>query len=147
MKPEDKSFYKRPQFYYLRIVLKKTAIILLLCIYSFSSFGIGIKQFYCCGKLKSTTLSLVQEIKQKCVNGNETSGCCKTQYHSFKVKDSHFATDGIDITSKYFTNLSLLIPAFETGELAIAPKNIANASHAPPHYKVSIYIFNCVYLI
>jgi hypothetical protein len=128
-------------------VFKKLVVILFLTIYALSSFGFGVRQFYCCGKLKSTNISFIQETRKRCSNGDEINGCCKTTYKTFKVKDSHFAADGINHLTKHFTDLHLIVPAFEVKALANEPKSIANSSHAPPFYKVPIYIFNCVYRI
>lgn len=129
--------------------MKKVALILLICVYALSSFGVGIKQFYCCGKLKSTTISLVEDSKEKCGKGDENSGCCKTKFKSLKVKDTHIVADDISNPAKHFTDLHLFIPSFEIIALANEPMDIANASHAPPpsHHGVPVYILNCTYRI
>ena len=128
--------------------MKKFAIILLVSIYSLSTLGMSIRQFYCCGKLKSTDITFTEVSKQKCSKGNSMTGCCKFSFTSLKVKDSHVAADGITTPAKYFIDLHLFIPTFEAGILANKSMDIANASHAPPlHYVVPIHILNCVYRI
>jgi hypothetical protein len=128
--------------------MKKIARILLICIYALSSFGIGIKQFYCCGKLKSTNISFVQDSKEKCGKGDEISGCCKTKFKSFKVKDSHVAADGMANPVKHFADLHLFSPAFEVMALANEPVDIANSSHAPPILLgIPVYLLNCNFRI
>ena len=129
--------------------MKKIALILLICIYALSSFGIGIKQFYCCGKLKSTNISFIQDSKQKCGMGDEKGGCCKTKFKSFKVKDSHIAAGDISNPIKHFTELHFFTPAFEVQALTNKPTDVANASHAPPilHPGTPVYIFNCNFRI
>ncbi|MCW3091430.1 MAG: hypothetical protein JWP81_2499 [Ferruginibacter sp.] len=128
--------------------MKKIALILMICIYALSSFGVGIKQFYCCGKLKSTTISFVQEAKGKCGMGNENSGCCKTEFKSLKVKDDHVAADGISNPNKHYIDLHLSTPSFDVMALAIEPMDIANASHAPPlNYGLPIYMLHCNFRI
>ncbi len=128
--------------------MKKISLILLIIIYSLSTLGIGVKQFYCCGKLKSTDISfVVKDTKDKCGKGS-IGGCCKTKFKSLKVKDSHVAADGITTPLKYFTDLHLLTPSVEMPQWTSKPLDIANATHAPPvHYGVPIYILNCVYRI
>ena len=43
--------------------MKKAAVILLISIYTLSTFGFCLKEFYCCGKLKSITVILHMKIK------------------------------------------------------------------------------------
>lgn len=129
--------------------MKKAALILLLSLYTLSVAGIGIKQFYCCGKLKSTSISFTREAKEKCKNGDEKSDCCKTKYQTFKVKDSHIAAADISSPAKHFTDVHLITPSFDIiTALVTGPVNHTNESHAPPlHHGVPIYILNCVYRI
>jgi hypothetical protein len=128
--------------------MKKIALIFLLSIYTLSVLGVGIRQFYCCGKLKSTRITVVQEAKEKCGKSDKMRGCCKTKFKNFKVKDSHVSTEGIANLVKHFTEVQLFTPAFETITLVNQPTVVANASHAPPpHHGVAIYTLHCVYLI
>ena len=128
--------------------MKKISLILMICIYSLSTLGLGVRQFYCCGKLKSTDITFVQESKGKCGMGTEKDGCCKFKFKSLKVKDSHVAADGIATPVKHFTDLHLYTPSFEIITLANQPMNVTNTSHAPPLCcGLPIYILNCVYRI
>ena len=130
--------------------MKKLALILLISIYTTATFGIGIKQFYCCGKLKSVTIAFVEGASNKCNKANRTEGCCKTKYQIFKIKDSHVAVGGISNLSKHSTVIYLFTPSFETVALMTVPIDIDidKASHAPPiHNGIPIYVFNCVYRI
>lgn len=128
--------------------MKQIALILLICIYALSSFGVGIKQFYCCGKLKSTSVSLVEDSKEKCAKGDKKSGCCKTKFNSLKVKDTHIAADDISNPVKHFTDIHLFIPSFEVVALVNELMDIANPSHAPPaHHGIPVYILNCNFRI
>ena len=129
--------------------MKKISAILLFSIYSLTTLGIGVRQFYCCGKLKSTNITLVQEAKEKCSNSNAMKGCCKTQFKSVKVKDNHIATDGSITFVKHFTELHIATPLFDIKAPANQPVVVANASNAPPTklHGISIYILNCTYRI
>jgi len=130
--------------------MKKAAIILLICIYSLSSFGIGIRQFYCCGQLKSTDITFVQkESKGNCGKGEAmNSGCCQTKFTTLKVKDSHIVADDINSPVKHFADLHLFIPSFEPLAFVNQQMDIANPSHAPPpKQNIPIYILCCTYRI
>jgi ribosome-associated translation inhibitor RaiA len=134
---------------YLRVTqMKKIAAIFLLTIYSLTTLGVGIRQFYCCGKLKSTNITLVQETKEKCSNSDAMKGCCKTKFKSLKVKDNHIAGNCAVHFIKQFTDLNLPTTEFEIKVALNKPAVVANASHAPPlHRGVPIYILNCTYRI
>ncbi|MFN2440617.1 MAG: hypothetical protein ABR503_15540 [Chitinophagaceae bacterium] len=128
--------------------MKKLALILLIITYSMSTFGVSVKEFYCCGKLKSISVSLVDTGKAKCNKGGLEDGCCKLKFKTLKVKDNHFASVHPALPLKHSAellsyNLSykpLLLPAQEV--------DVINGSHAPPvHKDVPIYISNCVFRI
>ena len=124
--------------------MKKIALILMISMYAFSSFGIGIKQFYCCGKLKSTSFSFIQDAKKLC----KESGCCKTTFHSLKIKDSHIGTDAINNTTKFFSETLILHPSHKVVYLVEQQSLIINTAHAPPLLNgLPLYISYCVYRI
>lgn len=128
--------------------MKKIAIVLLICVHTLSSFGVGVRQFYCCGKLKTTTISFIQETKEKCSKGDEKSGCCKTKFKSLKLTDNQIAADTISNPTKHFTNLHLFTPSFEVTALGNELLDISNASHAPPaNHGIPVYLFNCTFRI
>ena len=128
--------------------MKKIALILLISIYALSSFGIGIKQFYCCGKLKSTSITILQEAKEKCGMGDEKSGCCQTEFKILKVKDTHIADDAINNSVKHFSEIIIVNQSFETVPTVQQQVVVNNPGHAPPlHQDIPLYIFNCTYRI
>ncbi len=128
--------------------MKKVALILLVLIYSASSFGITLKEFYCCGKLKSVSLALTDLGKNKCEMGDEKDGCCKTKYHYFKVKDTHLATDQLTVPANLHITLALPVFANVPASLFTRELNVINGSHAPPpHQYIPAYISNCVFRI
>ena len=133
--------------HYLCIV-KKLVLIVLISIYTTATFGIGVKSFYCCNKLKSTTITFTVTAKEKCNTKGMKGGCCKTKFQFFKVKDNHVAADNVISPAKSFTDLHFTIPSFQM--LTAVPQQIivAHYSNAPPlHNGLPIYIFNCVYRI
>lgn len=127
--------------------MKKIVLILLISIYSLSTFGVSLKEFYCCGKLKSVTVTLADDSKDKCGKGDNKDGCCKTKYQFFKVKDKHIATGELATLAKHFTVNVSFTPGYQS---LLLPRQVAviNGSHAPPLYTgVPIYISNCVFRV
>lgn len=128
--------------------MKKAALILLICIYSLATMGFSLKQFYCCGKLKSTTFSLVQGEQQKCIKGDGEGGCCENKYQFFKVKDKHVTADQVNGPIKNFVDLHLNILSLWEISFASQKSVIVYRSNAPPSRKdISAYIYNCVFRI
>lgn len=128
--------------------MKKIALILLICMYALTSFGIGIQQFYCCGKLKSTSISFLQEVKEKCSNGNEKNGCCQTQFTSLKVKDTHIPAGAISNSVNIFPDIVLFNSSFDAVELLTHQTIVNNPGHSPPLLKATpLYILNCNFRI
>ena len=124
--------------------MKKLSLILLICAYALSTMGVGFKEFYCCGKLKSVLVTLADNNKQQCTK----EGCCKTKYQFLKLKDNHLASADIHLAAKYFTVLHYYTPAYN---IIALPQQIvhANRSHAPPLYddNLPLYLSNCVFRI
>ena len=128
--------------------MKKVSVILLLIIYSLASLGIGIKEFYCCGKLKSVNLVFTSPQKEKCSDNGSKEDCCKNKYHFFKVKDTHVAANSADCPAKCFVGFDSFIPSIEVDCVANQPQQIGNAIHAPPFFiNIPVYIRNCVFRI
>ncbi len=128
--------------------MKQIALILLIHVYFLSIFGLGVKQFYCCGNLESTSFSFLQDDNKKCGKEDKQTDCCKTKYQIFKVKDTHLAADGINSLAKPIAHQHIVSPSFELTIWASEPKCINNKIHAPPVYpNTSIYILHCVYRI
>ncbi len=129
--------------------MKKIALILLICSYSLATMGFSLKEFYCCGKLKSVSVALGNDIKQNCGKGTG-SGCCDNKYQFFKVKDKHISAAKVSSLATYFNDLGLFTPSSSFHQIWFAsPKIIvANRSNAPPiRSGVSAYLYNCVFRI
>ncbi len=128
--------------------MKKVAVILLISIYSLSTFGVSLKGFYCCGKLKSVTVALADEGKNNCNKGSNEKGCCKTKYQFFKVKDNHIATAELTAPVKCF-NAPVSFNSFYQ-PLLFVTKHVEtiNSSNSPPlHQGIPLFIFNCVFKV
>lgn len=127
--------------------MKKTALLFLICIYSLSTFGVSIKEFYCCDKLRSVTVTLQHSENQK-YGKEDRSGCCKTKFQFYKVNDKHFAADILSSPVKHFTDL-VSFPAYHQIIFPdVQQAAIASSNHAPPLYNgIPAYISNCVFRI
>ena len=128
--------------------MKKVALILLICIYSLSTLGIGVRQFYCCGKLESTDITIVQTKAECGKSESEGTGCCNSKFKSLKVKDYHITSDANKGLVKFFSYLDLQSLEFQDRKPSHALSCQANTGHAPPLSRnVPIYVFQCIYRI
>ena len=135
-------------YLYRKKLMKKILLILLICIYASATFGIGVKSFYCCDKLKSVTVAFSAENKENCNNDNTKHSCCKIKFHFFKLTDNYVATGEIESPVNYFAAVHSLLPSLQI--LSFGPRQLAvsNHSNAPPlHGGTPLYIFNCLYRI
>ena len=124
--------------------MKKAGLILLLCIYALSIFGISLKKFYCCGRLISISVSIAQTVEQGKRTGD---GCCKTQYQSFKVKDNHIGSSQVSLPEISCTGILHSIPLSQV-DLCSLEVNRINKSHDPPGSEGNPpYILNRVFRI
>jgi hypothetical protein len=132
---------------FVRTVKKITAI-LLLSLYSLSTLGLSLKSFYCCGNLKSVTVSISQHEQKTCANGDGKSDCCKTKYQFFKVKDNHVASDVLTAPVLHFCYLHLFTSPYQIINYPSEKDEVANLTNAPPLlHTVPGYIFNCVFRV
>ncbi len=94
--------------------MKKITIIFLFCIYALATMGFSLKEFYCCGKLKSVSFSISSDNKAKCNKcDTKTAGCCNNQFHYFKVKDNHVSALQIDVPLQFIAILESFFPTFQ----------------------------------
>ena len=126
--------------------MKKITLILLICMYAISSVGVGISQFYCCGKLKTTSLSFNHADNIKCGKGMQ--GCCKTTFKSLQVKDSHVAASSIFNPSGSFLDVFFNYANLSVKKVYVTDIKLLYADTAPPpHFNVPFYTLHCAYLI
>jgi hypothetical protein len=127
--------------------MKKLLSILLIFIYSTASFGMSVKEYYCCGKLTSGAVSLVSGNNEQTTCTMQTkacSGCCKTKSHLLKVKDNHIASGAVALTAKHFTHTGN-INFTELNTVAIADTKLGTSIgiNDPPllHSSIPTYLF------
>src|SRR4051794_7936713 len=121
--------------------MKKIFLILLICAYALSTMGVGLKEFYCCGKLKTKFLTLTGNNKADCT----MEGCCKTKHQFLKLKDNHLASADIYLPAKHFATLPFFTSVNLTDSFAQQAVH-TNRSHGPPLYDddLPLYLSNCV---
>lgn len=129
--------------------MKKFTVISLLCIYALATMGFSLKEFYCCGKLKSISLTIADDGKAKCKNGDSnTDGCCKNKFQYFKVKDNHVSAAKTILQGSFVSVLDTQFPALQDVPFSCIKQNTSYQSNAPPlHNGVPVYLSNCVFLI
>ncbi len=127
--------------------MKKVLLIFLTCIYTFATMGCSLKQFYCCGKLKSTSFTLGTNLNEKCKIGSE-KGCCENKYEFFKVKDNHISAEIVNVPFLYSTDIPEYTSIISNYSFFPQPVSINYRSHSPPlSIGVAVYLFNCVFRI
>jgi hypothetical protein len=129
--------------------MKKFTVISLLCIYALATMGFSLKEFYCCGKLKSISLTITDDGKAKCKNGDSnTDGCCKNKFQYFKVKDNHVLASQAIVPLQLISGLDTYFPSFQDIAPSSQEKKFTYQSNAPPlHNGVPVYLSNCVFII
>lgn len=128
--------------------MKKIVLILLINSYSLATMGFSLKEFYCCGKLKSVSMELTPNKKPTCNKEDGRSGCCDNKYQFYKVNDNHLLEKVVDIPLSYFTDLDLFTSRVQSISIGTNEWEVINRSHALPIFKgVPIYIYNCVFRI
>lgn len=130
-------------------MFKKITVILLLCIYSLSTLGVSLNSFYCCGQLKSVSVTLSHDLQEKCTKTNNSKDCCQTKYQTVKVKDSYVVSDHVSSPAKNFYELNLFSSSsFQTINFLSQRGFIEHKNNAPPLiHGVSSYLFNCIFRI
>ncbi len=128
--------------------MKTLGLIFLITIYSLSSFGLGVEKFYCCGHLKSMSLSLISSEKNKCAKEGATSGCCKSKFQSLKVKDNHVLAVNSTL-GKSFSFAPILNFYEPAGSSKTVLDFVFSRNYSPPLLvsSVPLYISNSVFRI
>ncbi|KIO78246.1 hypothetical protein TH53_04305 [Pedobacter lusitanus] len=129
--------------------MKKALSILLILLYTTASFGLSVKQFYCCGQLSSVSLDLEQSINEQHSESSEKGRCCENQFRNIKgshILSAQSASPAKCLKSQFLLNFITLyqglIPVTAEYLTAVHPGN------APPITgNIPVYILNCTYRI
>lgn len=128
--------------------MKRIVLILLISIYTTATFGIGVKQFFCCYQLKSTSIAFAPSIEKKCGMDDKMDNCCKTKYTYCKVKDTHFGKSsfkGLD-NNFYIVSVQPFVAINQFTEQIFAA--VAYNSNPPPlQQAIPIYKLDCSFRI
>jgi hypothetical protein len=128
--------------------VKRITVVLLTAIYLLSAVGVSASSFYCCGVLKSTTLSIGEVHNTDAKAPATNSNCCKHTKQTFKVKDNHFGANAFSLSAKVFQAIIGTATAIELNTAPIIVVATAFNSHAPPFRQhTPIYTLNCTYRI
>lgn len=111
--------------------------------------GFSLKEFYCCGKLKTVSLAIETSATEKCSKSDSTSDdCCQNKYQFFKVKDNHVSAAKTILQGSFVSILNTQFPALQDVSFSCIKENISYQSNAPPlHNGVPVYLSNCVFII
>ncbi|SFW78000.1 HYC_CC_PP family protein [Chitinophaga sancti] len=128
--------------------MKRVTAICLLLLYSLTLVGLGVKQFYCCGKLKEVSLGLASAAEHHCDMDKQHKGCCETAFKTLKVEDSHFSATDVNIPATFFFTLAnLQLNNWHIEPVLDQPFHF-NYGNGPPLYNSTpIYILNCIYRV
>lgn len=112
--------------------MKRFAITLFALLYLVSSSGLAINNFYCCGKLKKTSLLLDEEVFKKC-KCSKDDNCCNTETVYVKVKDNHSPVNSLKLSCSEFANQFNVYVTTVTDPYFVSHAwNEWTAIHAPP---------------
>lgn len=128
--------------------MKRVTAICLLLLYSLTLVGLGVKQFYCCGKLKEVSVGLASATKHECDMEKVHKGCCETAFKTLKVEDSHFSAAHVNVPATFFfTLLNVQLHSWSAEPVTELPYQF-NYGNGPPLYSIIPgYILNCIYRV
>jgi hypothetical protein len=128
--------------------MRRVTAISLLLLYSLTLVGLGVKQFYCCGKLMETSLGLANSTVHHCKMDEQKKGCCETAFKTLKVEDSHFSAEGVNIPATFFfTLVGIAIHSWTIEPLIERPYYIHYGNGPPLYSCIPTYMLNCIYRI
>lgn len=84
--------------------MKKIVIIFFTLFYLISTSGIILNNFYCCGKLKTTSIFSFHDYGKSC-KGNQKPGCCDTKTVFLKIRDNQLPSTKVKVNSPDFIKI------------------------------------------
>ena len=127
--------------------MKKIFLILLSFCYLLSVTGMGISKFYCCGKLKSSTIVFSAGDKKQCTAKMSSKMCCKYLQSFHKINDSH-ETGNFTVAPELFAIvIAEHFPEYRF-EKVYSNTNSWYFTNAPPEQKrIPVFLLNCNFRI
>ncbi len=128
--------------------VKRVILILLISIYTSTTIGFSVKQFYCCYQLKSTSVAFTPSSDKKCGMNDKPDNCCKTKYTYYKVKDNHFGEPAFKSSHQDYSIVALQSHEQNNPFTANVFSIVTFYSNPPPlHRAIPIYKLDCVFRI
>ena len=128
--------------------MKRTAIIFVILVYLVSCLGIAVNKFYCCGKLKTVSLSATASNSENEIPSAKKTTCCNHTSQTFKVKDQHIAS-GVILThsAPFVTLLKNYSSVVDVQSLSIKEISAIFYNAPPTLSGTNIYSLYCNYRI
>ncbi|MFT3903100.1 MAG: hypothetical protein QM727_07995 [Niabella sp.] len=101
----------------------------MLMVYGFASFGISLNYFYCCGNLKTVSLSVASQQEQDNCPMKGKKGCCEHKTVSHKISVDQNANAALFLASLHCGPAALPAPPY------LAKANVLYAQFHTPTYK------------
>lgn len=127
--------------------MKKFLILLILISYSFSSIGVTVNYFYCCGKLKTVSLKQNNSDKKKCKK-KKGKKCCENKLVDIKIKGEQKQSPKFDFKLPTIVAENACYNNYSTVSIAnFSVQNFSLYSNPPPQNFLSKSILYCVFRI
>jgi hypothetical protein len=126
--------------------VKRILIIAILFSYSIASMGISLNYFYCCGKLKTVTISA--NTQENNLISNSDKGCCKNKTVSIKLKTDQKNHD--QSAYNFLTPVAAILPSlysYTTENSSFSDFHNPLYKRPPPQTQVSRRLLYCVFKI
>ncbi len=129
--------------------MRKVAVILLTLLYTVSTSGVVINNFYCCGKLKETYLFSQHSTSSGCKQKKKMPRCCDTRSFIVKVADNHSPTAQLKVNADNGLTLfsSPSVELFNFQKVNAEPATFTLINAPPLLSKQPAYLTNCVFRI
>ena len=122
---------------------------MLIAFYILIISGISVNLHFCCGNLKTISLSSSSNESSCCKSKKSTKGCCQDTTTVIKVKEKHFRGDKIKVRLAQFDTIDLVSNQYFRSALNLINLDefVVNFDSPPPNYKIPIYLKNRVLII
>ncbi|HOZ85707.1 MAG TPA: hypothetical protein PK191_09465 [Niabella sp.] len=95
-------------------MLKKLTILFLLSLYSFTSFGLSVNLFYCCGELEDVSLKFdTSKHADNCPKKETKKDCCKNKSFTIKISDDQINNGFIQHFLQQADNFTIIPVVFQ----------------------------------
>jgi hypothetical protein len=129
--------------------MRKVGVIFLTLLYTVSTSGVGVGNFYCCGKFKETFLFSPFNADKGCKQNKKMRNCCDTKIVLIKVADSHAPSSSrinqCNDTVKQIVPFSVQL--FNLSSISIGRTVFAFSNDVSPPIAPALYLSHCVFRI